>query len=61
MSPSARHKADVVALRPADRSRTPIASKDFLSVLDLTAAELERVLALSAELKAASRRSNEKW
>lgn len=53
MSPSARHKADVVAMRPAERSRTPLATKDFLSVLDLTPVELERVLALSAELKTA--------
>jgi ornithine carbamoyltransferase len=52
MSP-ARQQADVLSMRPADRSRTPLVTKDFLSVLDLTPAELERVLALSAELKAA--------
>jgi ornithine carbamoyltransferase len=40
-------------MRPVDRSRTPIATKDFLSVLDLTPGELERVLALANELKAA--------
>src|SRR5687768_18465332 len=42
----------VVPWRPRSGTRRPIASKDFLSVLDLTPAELERVLELAARLKA---------
>ena len=41
----------VVSWRPRSGSVRPIAAKDFLSVLDLTHAELARVLELAAEMK----------
>jgi ornithine carbamoyltransferase len=48
-----RAKAPVAIARPrpADRQWQPVAAKDFLSVLDLSAPELERVLDLAAALK----------
>ena len=42
----------VVSIRKADWKRHPISSKDFLSILDLSPEELERVLELAAVLKA---------
>ena len=52
MSSQARKaKADGFPVPAADRTHVPVATKDFLSVLDLTHDELERVLALAAELK----------
>jgi ornithine carbamoyltransferase len=52
MSPQARKaKADSFPVRAADRTRVPVGAKDFLSVLDLSHDELERVLDLAAELK----------
>jgi ornithine carbamoyltransferase len=41
----------VVSWRPKSGARPPIASKDFLSVLDLTHAELSSVLDLAAQMK----------
>jgi ornithine carbamoyltransferase len=41
----------VVSWRPKSGPRPPIASKDFLSVLDLTHAELGNVLDLAAQMK----------
>ena len=41
----------VVSWRPRSGSARPIAAKDFLSVLDLTHAELARVLELAGEMK----------
>ena len=41
----------VVSWRPRSGSVRPIASKDFLSILDLTHAELARVLELAAAMK----------
>ena len=38
-------------VRAAERTHVPLRTKDFLSVLDLTHDELERVLDLAAELK----------
>src|SRR6185503_15823578 len=52
MSPQARKaKADAFPVPAAERTHVPVAAKDFLSILDLTHEELERVLALAAELK----------
>ena len=52
MTPQARKtKADGFPVPAADRTHVPVATKDFLSVLDLTHDELERVLDLAAELK----------
>ena len=52
MSPQARKaKADSFPVRAADRTHVPVGAKDFLSVLDLSHGELERVLDLAAELK----------
>ena len=52
MSSQARKaKADGFPVPAADRTHVPVATKDFLSVLDLTHEELERVLALATELK----------
>jgi ornithine carbamoyltransferase len=48
----ARKKAADFPVRAADRTRVPVQAKDFLSVLDLSHDELERVLDLAAELKA---------
>ncbi|HZW76512.1 MAG TPA: hypothetical protein VFF43_23355, partial [Caldimonas sp.] len=42
---------EVIPLRRASRTRRPLSSKDFLSVLDLRHTELEHVLALAADLK----------
>jgi ornithine carbamoyltransferase len=47
----AEKASGVVSLRKADWARQPIASKDFLSVLDLGSDELERVLDLAAGMK----------
>ena len=52
MRPQARKaKADGFPVPASDRTHVPVATKDFLSVLDLTHGELERVLDLAAELK----------
>ena len=52
MRPQARKaKVDGFPVPAADRTHVPVATKDFLSVLDLTHEELERVLNLAAELK----------
>jgi ornithine carbamoyltransferase len=48
----AQKTSGVVSLRKASWKRHPISSKDFLSILDLTHEELDRVLDLAAELKA---------
>lgn len=47
----ARKKAADFPVRAADRTRVPVAAKDFLSVLDLSHDELDRVLDLAEELK----------
>ena len=47
----ARKKASDFPVRAADRTRVPVQAKDFLSVLDLSHDELERVLVLASELK----------
>jgi ornithine carbamoyltransferase len=53
MSPQARKKrADAFPVPAAERTHVPVATKDYLSVLDLGADELVRVLDLAAELKA---------
>jgi ornithine carbamoyltransferase len=46
-----QNASGVVSWRPRTGSVRPIASKDFLSVLDLTHAELARVLELAASMK----------
>ncbi len=52
MRPQARKaKADGFPVPASDRTHVPVGTKDFLSVLDLTHDELERVLDLAAELK----------
>jgi ornithine carbamoyltransferase len=52
MSPHARKKLlDGFPVPASERTHVPVATKDFLSVLDLTHDELDRVLALAAELK----------
>jgi ornithine carbamoyltransferase len=53
MKPQLRARAPISLARPkpADRPSPPIAVKDFLSVLDLTGDELERVLDLAAAMK----------
>jgi ornithine carbamoyltransferase len=52
MRPQARKKAaEAFPVRAADRTHVPVHAKDFLSVLDLSHEELERVLDLAAELK----------
>ena len=52
MSPQVRKKlAEGFPVPAAERTHVPVAAKDFLSVLDLSHDELERVLALAAELK----------
>ena len=52
MRPQARNaKVDGFPVSAADRAHVPVATKDFLSVLDLTHEELERVLDLAVELK----------
>jgi ornithine carbamoyltransferase len=52
MSPKSAKKPGAYPVPAEDRTRVPVAVKDFLSVLDLTHEELDRVLALAAELKA---------
>ncbi len=42
---------EVIPLRRASRTRRPLSSKDFLSVLDLRHTELEHVLALAGDMK----------
>ena len=52
MSPQARKaKASSFPVRAAERTHVPVSAKDFLSLLDLTHEELDRVLDLAAELK----------
>jgi ornithine carbamoyltransferase len=52
MRPQARKKAaEAFPVRAADRTHVPVHAKDFLSVLDLSHEELERVLDLAVELK----------
>jgi len=52
MSPQVRKKrAESFPVAAAERTRVPVRAKDFLSVLDLTPEEVERVLDLAAELK----------
>ena len=52
MSPQARKKrAESFPVVAAERTRVPVRAKDFLSVLDFTHEEVERVLDLAAELK----------
>ena len=43
--------AESFPVRASDRTHVPVTTKDFLSVLDLSHEELERVLDLAAELK----------
>jgi len=62
MTPDPRKKPrpDTFPVRAEDRTHVPVQAKDYLSVIDLSHEELERVLNLSAELKAdraAGRRS----
>ena len=53
MSPQARKKrSDAFPVPAAERTRVPVGAKDFLSILDFSHEELERVLDLAAELKA---------
>src|SRR5688572_2439402 len=53
MSPQARKRPAANFPVPAsERIHVPVAAKDFLSVLDLSHEELDRVLALADELKA---------
>ena len=53
MSPQARKRqAANFPVPAAERIRVPVETKDFLSVLDLSHEELDRVLALADELKA---------
>jgi ornithine carbamoyltransferase len=52
MRPQTRRKRqDAFPVPAAERTHVPVATKDFLSVLDLSHQELERVLGLAAELK----------
>ena len=52
MRPQARKaKADGFPVPAADRTHVPVETKDFLSVLDLTHDELDRILDLAAEMK----------
>src|SRR4030095_12210254 len=46
-----RARKESFPVAAAERTHVPVASKDFLSVLDLTHEELHRVLDLAAELK----------
>ena len=52
MSPQIRTKPGAFPVPAEDRTHVPVGAKDFLSVLDLTHDELDRVLALAVELKA---------
>ena len=51
MTPQARKKEAEFPVRATERLHVPVKAKDFLSILDLSHEELERVLELSAELK----------
>ena len=52
MRPQVRKKrAESFPVAAAERTRVPVRAKDFLSVLDFTPEEVERVLDLAAELK----------
>jgi ornithine carbamoyltransferase len=52
MSSQARKsKTDAFPVPAAERTHVPVATKDFLSILNLTHEELDRVLALATELK----------
>ncbi len=52
MRPQTRRKRpEAFPVPAAERTHVPVATKDFLSVLDLSHQELERVLDLAAELK----------
>jgi ornithine carbamoyltransferase len=51
MRPQARKKAADFPVNAVERLHVPLKSKDFLSVLDLSHEELERVLDLAVELK----------
>jgi len=51
MSPQARKKQAVFPVSATERLHVPVKSKDFLSILDLSHEELERVLDLAVELK----------
>jgi ornithine carbamoyltransferase len=49
--PASQKSKDVIPLRRGLRARTPLATKDFLSVLDLSHDELDGVLTLAADMK----------
>jgi ornithine carbamoyltransferase len=51
MRTQTKKRADAFPVPAAERTHVPVTTKDFLSVLDLTHEELDRVLALAAELK----------
>ena len=51
MTPQVRKKQAEFPVSAIERLHVPVQAKDFLSILDLTHEELERVLDLSAELK----------
>jgi len=52
MSPQVRKKrAESFPVAAAERTRVPVRAKDFLSMLDFTHEEVERVLDLASELK----------
>jgi len=52
MRPQARKKrTESFPVAAAERTRVPVRAKDFLSVLDLTHEEVERVLDLASEMK----------
>ena len=53
MTPPRRARKDSFPVAAGERTHVPVASKDFLSVLDLSHEELHRVLDLAAELKQA--------
>ena len=52
MTPTRRARKDSFPVAAGERTHVPVATKDFLSVLDLSHEELHRVLDLAAELKA---------
>ena len=51
MSQTRRARKESFPVAASDRTHVPVASKDFISVLDLTHEELVRVLDLASELK----------
>jgi ornithine carbamoyltransferase len=51
MRPTRRARPDSFPVPAGERTHVPVASKDFLSVLDVTHDELHRLLDLAAELK----------